>query len=78
MGFVTLVVVILINVLLRVRVPPRSSGPLADWKAFTEISYIFFVLGFFLIYWAVYFAFYYVKSLNVVFFHDRTATENLD
>lgn len=60
MAFVTLFVAIVINLLLRVRIPPRTSGPLLDWRAFTEIPYIFFVLGFFLIYWAVYFAFYYV------------------
>jgi hypothetical protein len=60
MALVTLFVVCLINLLLRVRVPPRKSGPLADWRAFTEAPYVLFVVGFFLIYWAVYFAFYYV------------------
>ncbi len=62
MGSVTLVVAIAINLLLRIRVPPRRSGPLADWRAFTEMPYVFFVVGFFLIYWAVYFAFYYVST----------------
>ncbi len=62
MGFVTLAIAIAINLLLRMRIPPRKSGSLADWTAFTEIPYIFFVLGFFLIYWAVYFAFYYVRT----------------
>lgn len=61
MAFVTLFVSILINLLLRVRVPARRSGPLADLRAFTELPYIFFCIGFFLIYWAVYFAFYYVR-----------------
>ena len=60
MGFVSLFVAILINLLLRVRIPPRKSGPLADLKAFTELPYVFFCIGFFLIYWGVYFAFYYV------------------
>ncbi|KAI1379380.1 MFS general substrate transporter [Hypoxylon crocopeplum] len=60
MAFVTLFVSVLINLLLRVRVPARRSGPLADLHAFTELPYIFFVVGFFLIYWAVYFAFYYI------------------
>jgi hypothetical protein len=61
MAFVTLFIAILINLLLRVRIPARKSGPLADLSAFTELPYIFFVFGFFLIYWAVYFAFYHVS-----------------
>ena len=64
MGFVTLVVAIAINLLLRMHVHPRRSGPLADWRAFTKIPYTFFVTGFFLIYWAVYFAFYYVSTFQ--------------
>ncbi|KAI2619632.1 MFS general substrate transporter [Hypoxylon sp. NC1633] len=60
MAFVTLFVSALINLLLRVRVPARKSGPLADLHAFTELPYIFFTIGFFLVYWAVYFAFYYI------------------
>ncbi|CAG8972029.1 hypothetical protein HYALB_00004893 [Hymenoscyphus albidus] len=67
MAFVTLLIAIVINLLLRVRIPPRTSGPLVDWKAFTEIPYTFFVLGFFLIYWAVYFAFYYVDLYGYEF-----------
>jgi hypothetical protein len=61
MAFVTLFVSLLINLLLRVRVPARKSGPLADLRAFTELPYVFFVIGFFFVYWAVYFAFYYVR-----------------
>ncbi|KAI0536137.1 MFS monocarboxylate transporter [Xylaria digitata] len=60
MAFVTLFISILINLILRVRVPARKSGPIADLRAFTELDYVFFVIGFFLIYWAVYFAFYYI------------------
>ncbi|KAI1209504.1 uncharacterized protein F4807DRAFT_460717 [Annulohypoxylon truncatum] len=60
MAFVSLFVCVLINLLLRVRVPARRSGLIADLHAFTELPYIFFVVGFFLIYWAVYFAFYYI------------------
>ncbi|OTA62711.1 MFS general substrate transporter [Hypoxylon sp. EC38] len=59
-AFVTLFVSILINLLLRVRIPPRKSGPLAGLQAFKELPYIFFVMGFFLVYWAVYFEFYYI------------------
>ncbi|KAI1386786.1 MFS general substrate transporter [Hypoxylon trugodes] len=60
MAFVTLFVAVLINVLLRVRVPARKSGTLADFRAFKELPYVLFIVGFFFIYWAVYFAFYYI------------------
>jgi hypothetical protein len=62
MAFVTLFVSIIINLLLRVRVVPRKAGPLLDLRYFKEPSYILFCIGFFLIYWAVYFAFYYVRA----------------
>lgn len=68
MAFVTLFVSILINLLLRVRVPARTSGPLFDFHAFKELSYILFCVGFFLVYWAVYFAFYYV-GVYLYFLH---------
>ncbi|OTA97646.1 hypothetical protein M434DRAFT_382570 [Hypoxylon sp. CO27-5] len=42
-AFVTLFVSILINLLLRVRIPPRKSGPLADLQAFKELPYILFI-----------------------------------
>lgn len=60
MAFVTLLISIVINLLLRVRVPARKSGPLLEFQAFKDLSYMFFCVGFFLVYWAVYFAFYYV------------------
>lgn len=77
MGFVTLVVAVAINSLLRMRVPPRRSGPLADWRAFTELPYILFVIGFFLIYWAVYFAFYYIDRYGHTF-AGFTSTDSIN
>ncbi|KAI1631586.1 MFS general substrate transporter [Biscogniauxia mediterranea] len=74
MAFVTLFVSVLINVLLRVRVPPRKSGPLADLHAFREPAYVFFAVGFFLIYWAVYFAFYYIDLYG----HEYASFTSLD
>lgn len=62
MAFVTLFVSILINLLVRVRIPPRRSGPLFDFHALKEPAYVFFSIGFFFVYWAVYFAFYYVRT----------------
>ncbi|KAK7917668.1 hypothetical protein PG985_011276 [Apiospora marii] len=69
MAFVTLFVAVLVNLLLRVRVPARRSGLLADLGAFKEPSYLFFVIGFFLIYWAVYFVFYYIDLYGYQYGH---------
>ncbi|KAI0096702.1 MFS monocarboxylate transporter [Nemania sp. FL0031] len=60
MAFLTLFICIIINLLLRIRVPARKSGPIADLGAFKELDYVFFVIGFFLIYWTVFFAFYFI------------------
>lgn len=59
MAFVTLFVSVFINLLLRVRVPDGTSGPLFDFNVFEELFYIFFCVGSFVVYWALYFAFYY-------------------
>lgn len=62
MGFVVLVILLIVNVLLRTRLPPRKSGPLVEWAAFKEPSYLFFILGVFLLYWTLYFVFFYVSA----------------
>ncbi|GAB1197156.1 hypothetical protein APSETT444_006447 [Aspergillus pseudonomiae] len=62
MGFIVLFMVILINLLVRTRLPPRKSGPLVEWTAFKDTSYMLFTFGIFLLYWTLYFAFFYVRS----------------
>ncbi|KAI8717950.1 Mur-ligase-M domain-containing protein [Fusarium sp. LHS14.1] len=47
---------------LKSRVPPRRSGPLVEWSAFKELEYSFYVLGSFMAFWGVYFAFYYLAA----------------
>jgi len=61
MGFLVLFMLIIINLLLRTRLPPRTSGPLVEWSAFTEPAFLLFTFGVFLLYWALYFAFFYVR-----------------
>lgn len=46
------------------RLPPRASGPIIDWKAFTEPVYLFFVMGIFFTLWNAYFTFYYVSQTD--------------
>jgi hypothetical protein len=50
-----------------VRIPARKPGPLADLQAFTELPFELYVIGFFIIYWAVYFAFYYISIPTSLF-----------
>ncbi|RAL00357.1 MFS general substrate transporter [Aspergillus ibericus CBS 121593] len=49
MGFLALIMAIIINLLLRTRLPPRRSGPLVEWAAFKEPSYMLFTFGIFLL-----------------------------
>jgi MFS family permease len=53
---------IIINLLLRPRLPPRKSGPLVEWSAFKEPTYALFTCGMFLIFWALYFCFFYMLT----------------
>ncbi|GCB23469.1 riboflavin transporter MCH5 [Aspergillus awamori] len=61
MGLVVFVMLLIILALLRPRLPPRKSGPLIEWGAFTEPAYMLFTLGVFLLYWTLYFAFFYIQ-----------------
>jgi MFS family permease len=47
---------------LRPRVPPRKAGPLVEWAAFTEPPYALFCVGCWLVFFALFFAFYYVRA----------------
>lgn len=49
---------------LRTRLPPRKSGPIVEWAAFTELPYLLFSIGMFLVFWGLYFAFYYLPSFG--------------
>ena len=60
MGFVILFVAVVTNLVLCPRMPPRKSGPLVEWEAFKELSYMTLTLGIFLIYWTFFFVFFYV------------------
>ena len=61
-GLVVLIIAILINLLLRPRLPPRKSGPLVEWQAFREPPYSLFAIGLFLIFWALYFGNFYINT----------------
>ncbi|KAF2234210.1 MFS general substrate transporter [Viridothelium virens] len=62
LGLVMLVLGALYTATLRTRLPPRKSGPLVEWSAFREPTYVLSVFGIFLAFWSLYFAFYYVGA----------------
>ncbi|KAJ5959170.1 Major facilitator superfamily domain general substrate transporter [Penicillium vulpinum] len=64
LGFVMLATSIPAIFLLQTRLPPRRAGPLVDWVAFKEPTYVLFCLGMFLNFWGLYFAFYYIGAFG--------------
>ncbi|TVY33068.1 Aspyridones efflux protein [Lachnellula subtilissima] len=62
LGFVQLGCLIVCNIGIRPRVPPRRTGELVDWVSFKEVPYVLFAIGMFFNFWGVYFAFYYLGS----------------
>ncbi|KAK5171619.1 hypothetical protein LTR04_000623 [Oleoguttula sp. CCFEE 6159] len=64
LGFVMLACSSLSVAFLRTRLPPRKSGPLVEWGAFKETTYVLYCVGMFLNFWGLYFAFYYVGAFG--------------
>ncbi|EGU88198.1 hypothetical protein FOPG_06904 [Fusarium oxysporum f. sp. conglutinans race 2 54008] len=65
MGLVQLVTLVMANLLLRPRIPPRQSGPWIDLASFKEKGYFFFAIGIFFTFWGTFFPFYYLASFAV-------------
>ncbi|KAL5043411.1 hypothetical protein BDW71DRAFT_187986 [Aspergillus fruticulosus] len=64
LGFISLATLIPCLVFLKQRLPPRKSGPLVEWTAFKEPSYLFFAIGMFLNFWGLYIGFFYIGSFT--------------
>ncbi|KAJ5189705.1 Major facilitator superfamily domain general substrate transporter [Penicillium cf. griseofulvum] len=64
LGFVMLATSIPTMLLFQSRLPPRRAGPLIEWEAFKEPTYVLFCLGMFLNFWGLYFAFYYIGAFG--------------
>ncbi|KAJ9133393.1 Riboflavin transporter MCH5 [Pleurostoma richardsiae] len=64
MGFIQLAGLVVSNVFLKTRIPPRRSGAIVDWAAFKDLDYTFYAAGSFFCFMGVYFAFYYVASFS--------------
>jgi hypothetical protein len=72
LGFLNLGLLSIAFTFMRPRLPPRSTGPIVDWKAFTEPVFVLFVVGIFFMLWNVYFTFYYVSLPPVWGFGKRS------
>jgi len=81
MGFLMTATMVLSVVFLRTHLPPRKSGPIVEWAAFTEPPYALFAAASFLFFWALYIGFYYVglrlPAFPFAFDPSRLLTSNL-
>lgn len=64
LGLISLVTLLPCLIFFKQRLPPRASGPLVDWAAFTELPYLLFAVGMFLNFLGLYVAFFYVGSFS--------------
>lgn len=77
LAFIQLFCLIICNIGMKPRIPPRKTGALVDWASFKEATYVLFAAGMFFvslllctmlgnadfqIFWGVYFGFYYLGS----------------
>jgi len=49
LGFIQLACLILCNIGIKPRLPPRRTGALVDWKSFKELPYVLFAIGMFFV-----------------------------
>ncbi|KAJ5198380.1 uncharacterized protein N7498_007497 [Penicillium cinerascens] len=64
LGFITMATLIPCLLFFKQRLPPRTAGPLVEWAAFKEMSYLLFAVGMFLNFWGLYVAFFYIGSFS--------------
>lgn len=63
LGFINLACLAIVLAFMRPRLRPRTAGPIIEWSAFKEPTYVLFVIGFWFVVWALYFTSYYVSTL---------------
>ena len=64
LAFIMIAILSVAFTFLRTRLPPRKSGALVEWAAFTELPYLLFSVGMFFCFWGLYIAFYYLTSFG--------------
>lgn len=73
-GLLMLVTQIVALILFKPRLPPRRTGPIIEWSAFSEPPFLFFTISMFLNFWGLYFAFFYLGT----FARDRLGVPDTD
>jgi predicted MFS family arabinose efflux permease len=66
-GFIALATLIVSNTVMKVRVFPAARRAVLDLKAFTELPYLFFVLGGFTAFMGLYAPFFYIESYSIAY-----------
>ncbi|KAK5172835.1 uncharacterized protein LTR77_002955 [Saxophila tyrrhenica] len=61
-GFMNLACLCIGLAFMRPRLPPRKTGPLVEWRAFTEVPYALAVVGMTLVFGGLFFVYYYITS----------------
>ncbi|KAE9369062.1 MFS general substrate transporter [Stipitochalara longipes BDJ] len=62
LAFIDLACMVVCNLLMKTRIPPRKAGAMVDWKSFKEMTYTLFAAGMFFVFWGAYFAYFYLGS----------------
>lgn len=78
LGFLNMALLAVVFAFMRPRLPPRTSGPIVEWKAFKSPAYVSFLCAMFFVVWSIYFVFYYIASFGVqTLGMDYSASTNL-
>jgi MFS family permease len=64
LGFISLATLTPCVLFLKQRLPPRTTGPIVEWAAFTELPYLLFAIGMFLNFWGLYVGFFYIGTFS--------------
>ncbi len=62
LGCLTLAMLLPSWLLMKQRIPPRTSGPIVEWAAFRDVPYTLYSVGMFLVFWGLYVAFFYISN----------------
>ncbi|OQN99787.1 hypothetical protein B0A48_14557 [Cryoendolithus antarcticus] len=61
-GFIMIFTNVITIALYRTRLPPRKTGPIVEWSALKEPTFMLYCLGMFANFWSLYFSFFYIGS----------------
>lgn len=62
LGFVNMTMLGVSFAFFKPRLPPRKSGPIVEWAAFRELSYVLVVIGMSLVFGGLFWSYYYISS----------------